>query len=195
MHSVTIGRGFSDDERARVARLYWEAFGRKLRPAFADESTGIAVIANGLRPEHVLVARREGALVGLCGFRSAGTGAVDMTWSRLRGTLSVQAAARASIVLAVLSRSDQPDTLVLDGICVDRAARGLGIGTSLLAAAADHARCEGARRVQLSVIDGNPRARALYERRGFEPVDGGALGLLAVVYGFDRYTTMELEVA
>lgn len=38
-------------------------------------------------------------------------------------------------------------------------------------------------------------ARALYERQGFIPTGRGTLGLLAPVYGFDGYTTMELEVS
>ena len=195
MHEVTVSRGFSDDERTRVAHLYWEAFGQKLRPGFVDEQTGIETLRIGLQPEHVLVARRDEALLGVCGFYGTKSGAVDLTWSSLRRTLSIPAAVRAGIVLAVLSRSARTDSLILDGICVDRAARGLGIGSSLLDAASSYARTVGARSVRLSVVDGNPRARALYERRGFRPVDGGALGVLSVLYGFDRYPTMELAVA
>lgn len=195
MHDgLTIGRGFADDERDGVAALYWEAFGQKLRPGFFDEQTGIAAVRCGLQPEHMLAARRNGTLLGVCGFYGDESGAVDLTWSRLRGTLSIPATLRASIVLAVLSRSARPHTLVLDGICVDRTARGLGIGTALLHAAKRHARSEGNRSLQLSVVDGNPRARALYDRQGFRPVGGGSLGLLSFVYGFDHYTTMELEI-
>lgn len=194
MNAVTISRGFTEDERTRVTSLYWEAFSRKLRPGFVNESTGLAVVRAGLRADHMLAARRGDEILGVCGFYDAGTGAADFTWSHLRQSLSVLAALRASIVLSLLSRPTRPGSLVLDGICVDSAARGLGIGTALLSAASDHARQDGARAVRLSVIDGNPRARALYERRGFVPVESGTLGLLSLVYGFDGYTTMELAV-
>lgn len=194
MDGTRIERGFVGRERPRVAALYWEAFGPKLSPGFSDEQTGMAAVQSGLRPEHVLVARRDGSLLGICGFHESGSGAVNLTWSRLRRTLSIPAAVRASVVLSVLARSGRPDALVLDGICVDRTARGLGIGTALVNAAADHARGAGARKVRLSVVDVNPRARALYTRLGFREVDRGSLGALAVVYGFDRYSTMELEV-
>jgi GNAT superfamily N-acetyltransferase len=194
MDDVTIDRGFTEDERDRVAALYWEAFGRKLRPGFVDESTGLSVVRGALRPDHLLVARRGGDVLGVCGFHADATGVADLSWSRLRRTLSVPAALRASLVLSVLARSADPDALVLDGVCVDRASRGTGTGTALLGAAADRARRVGARVVRLSVVDGNPRARALYERRGFVPVGRGALGPLAAVYGFDGYTTMEQEV-
>jgi ribosomal protein S18 acetylase RimI-like enzyme len=171
MEDVRIDEGFSEDERDHVAALYWEAFGRKLRPGFVDEPTGRAVVRAALRSDHLLVARRSGQVVGVCGYYEDGTGAADLRWSRLRGAL------------------------VLDGICVDPAARGRGIGTALLGAASDKARRIGARVVRLSVIGTNPRARALYERHGFTPAGHGSLGPLSPVYGFDGYTTMELEVS
>ncbi|MFB7843887.1 GNAT family N-acetyltransferase [Microbacterium sp. NPDC056052] len=194
MDTVAIGRGFTEDERTRVASLYWEAFSRKLRPGFADEPTGVAVVRAGLRTDHVLTARRGDQILGVCGFYDAGTGAADLTWTRLRRSLSVPAALRASLVLSLLSRPARPGSLVLDGLCVDSAARGLGIGTALLSAASERARQDGARTVRLSVVDGNPRARALYERRGFVPVESGTIGILSLVYGFDGYTAMELAV-
>ena len=195
MEDVRIDEGFSEDERDHVAALYWEAFGRKLRPGFVDEPTGRAVVRAALRSDHLLVARRSGQVVGVCGYYEDGTGAADLRWSRLRESLSVHAALRASLVLSVLSRSQHPGALVLDGICVDPAARGRGIGTALLGAASDKARRIGARVVRLSVIGTNSRARALYERHGFTPAGHGSLGPLSPVYGFDGYTTMELEVS
>jgi len=195
MENLSIEESLIEGEREGVAALYWEAFGRKLRPGFVDEPTGRMVMRAALRSDRLLVARQAGRVVGVCGFHHAGTGAADLGWSRLRESLSVPAALRARLVLSVLSRSDYPDTVVLDGICVDHAARGRGIGSALLSAAADRARKIGASTVQLSVIDANPRARALYERHGFTPVGHGSLGPLSPVYGFDGYTTMQLLVS
>lgn len=193
-HVITITQGFTPDERARGGALYWEAFGRKLRPAFRSPQVGEAIVRAALRPDHFLVARRDGQVLGVRGFYGEGAGAVDLRWSQVRQSLSVMAALRASLVLAPLARTDRSEALVLDGICVDSAGRGRGIGTLLLQAAADHAREIGARAVRLSVVDTNPRARALYERRGFTPVDSGKLGALAGIYGFDGYTTLERPV-
>ncbi|MBV1693133.1 MAG: GNAT family N-acetyltransferase [Hyphomicrobiales bacterium] len=47
--------------------------------------------------------------------------------------------------------------------------RGRGIGGRLLAAAIEAARAKGLKRVQLMVLDGNDRARALYVAHGFVP--------------------------
>lgn len=191
MGTERITLGFDESERMQVGALYWEAFQRKLRPAFADSQTGLRVVQTSLRPERMLVARSAaGSVSGVCGFHEDGTGAVAMTWMTMRGILPVGQALRASLVLSLLARDDEAGVLVLDGICVHRDQRGSGIGTSLLDAAEAHARVRGVGSVSLSVVDGNPRARALYTRRGFVPVSSGALGVLGPIYGFDGYTVM-----
>lgn len=196
MNGEKIGLGFDESERARVGALYWEAFHRKLRPAFADAETGLSVVQASMRSERLLVARSaEGVVSGVCGFHEGGTGASAMTWTTLRSHLSIGRALRATLVLSLLSRESESEALVLDGICVDPNQRGSGIGTSLLDAAEIHAREQGMTSVRLSVIDRNPRARALYARRGFVPVSSGALGVLGPIYGFDRYTLMRKELA
>lgn len=186
--------GFAEHERTRVGALYWEAFGRKLRPAFADDATGLALVHATLSPDQVLVARLGDVIAGVCGFYEGDRGAVDLTWAALRRQLSTAASIRAGLLLAVLARGERHGALVLDGVCVDVDLRGHGIGSALLAAANEHARRRSARVVRLSVVDTNPRARALYQRLGFQPVDTGSLGPLRAVYGFDRYTVMEREV-
>ncbi len=191
MGTERITLGFDESERMQVGALYWEAFRRKLRPAFADSQTGLRVVQASLRSERMLVARSAaGSVSGVCGFHEDGAGAVAMTWAAMRGILSVGQALRASLVLSLLARDDETGVLVLDGICVHHDQRGTGIGTTLLDAAEAHARERGMASVGLSVVDGNPRAKALYTRRGFVPVSTGALGVLGLVYGFDGYTVM-----
>lgn len=188
--------GFDESERAHIGALYWEAFRRKLRPAFADAETGLHVVRASMRSDRLLVARSaDGAVAGVCGFHEGGAGAAAMTWTTLRSRLSIGQALRASLVLGLLARRGEAGALVLDGICVDARQRGSGIGTSLLDAAELHARRQGMTSVRLSVIDRNPRARALYARRGFVPIASGAMGAMGPVYGFDRYTVMSKELA
>ncbi|WP_291429944.1 N-acetyltransferase [Deinococcus sp.] len=59
-----------------------------------------------------------------------------------------------------------PGELYLDTLAVTEAARGQGVGATLLQAAAAQAGAQGLRRVGLLVEDGN-RAAALYARVGF----------------------------
>ena len=191
---MEIGRGFSSAERARVGALYWEAFAAELSPAFGDEATGRAEITASLSADRFLVARRGTEVLGVCGFRTADGGAVDQTWRATRSRLGWAAALRATAVLAPLHRGPVPGVLVLDGLCVAADRRGAGTGSALLTAAGDLAARRGERAVQLSVVDTNPRAEALYRRRGFTVVGGGDLGPLAGVYGFRRYRTLQRAV-
>ncbi len=92
--------------------------------------------------------------------------------------------------LSLLERPLQPDTLLMDGIFVSETARGLGIGSALLSAIKEKAAALGYAKVRLDVIDTNPRARALYERRGFIAEETSTIGPLRHVFGFRKATTM-----
>jgi len=56
-------------------------------------------------------------------------------------------------------------------LSVDAGERGSGAGSALLRAAEAAARALGADTLALEVMPGNDRARSLYERMGFEPVE------------------------
>ncbi|MEU0373476.1 GNAT family N-acetyltransferase [Streptomyces sp. NPDC006283] len=55
----------------------------------------------------------------------------------------------------------------VQGLAVAAPARGRGVGRTLLRAACDEARRQGARRITLRVLSHNVPARALYEAEGF----------------------------
>ncbi|SEL76239.1 GNAT family N-acetyltransferase [Streptacidiphilus jiangxiensis] len=89
------------------------------------------------RPEHMLVAVREGELLG---------------WVRVLPPTPLPSNAHIRAIM---------------GLQVAPEARGLGLGRALLHAALAKARAEGARRVTLRVLGGNIVARSLYEQAGF----------------------------
>lgn len=89
MESLSITHGFDDAERLEVARLYWEAFERKLRPGFSDDRNGVGVLLQAtVRSDRFLVAHSSNRIVGVCGFHSTGAGALDLSCSLLRSRLS-----------------------------------------------------------------------------------------------------------
>ncbi|MBR2681822.1 MAG: GNAT family N-acetyltransferase [Atopobiaceae bacterium] len=61
------------------------------------------------------------------------------------------------------------DTLYVDDICVDEAARGKHVGTALYQHVIDFARAEGYYNVTLNVWTCNPGAQAFYEAMGMQP--------------------------
>jgi ribosomal protein S18 acetylase RimI-like enzyme len=54
---------------------------------------------------------------------------------------------------------------------VAEAERGKGIGRALIAACEDWARAQGLNVMQIGVLPGNTRAKAMYERAGYESYD------------------------
>ena len=133
---------------ARIHAAAWQAGYRGLMPdEFLDRIDAAASeprFAALLRESgrYILVAEEQGALIGACTFGS----------------------------------SRDPDapasTAEIYSLNVDPAAWGQGAGRALLGAATNRLARLGSSRVTLWVIDGNARARALYERFGFAG-DGG----------------------
>jgi ribosomal protein S18 acetylase RimI-like enzyme len=76
--------------------------------------------------------------------------------------------------------------LYVDGLAVDGAARRRGVGSALLRAAADAARAEGLRAMDLCVGVANGAAVALYERAGFARVRRISGYYAPGVYGRER---------
>lgn len=188
---VRIEKGFQDGERPRVAALYWNAFGPKLGRTLGPEDRGKTYVVRALRADHAICARDgQGALTGVAGFKTAQGALVDGTFADMAAVYGRIGAAWRMAVLALLSRDTENARFLMDGLFVDPAVRGQGVGTQLLEGIVQEARDRGYTEVRLDVIDGNDRARALYARRGFEPVGTRSIGPLRHVFGFRSATTM-----
>ncbi|WP_366942640.1 GNAT family N-acetyltransferase [uncultured Sulfitobacter sp.] len=191
MPEFTISTGFSDSDRADVARLYWNAFSSKLGKILGPDARALAFFADLVSPDYALVARNgSGGVIGVAGFKTAqgaltGGGMRDI--ARHYGWLG---ALWRGPLLAMLERDLQADTLLMDGICVDARARGMGVGTALLHSIKDEARSRKLTQVRLDVIDINTRARALYTREGFVVGPPQHLGPLRYLFGFSTATPM-----
>jgi GNAT superfamily N-acetyltransferase len=188
---LTISRGFQPDERRRAAELFWQAFAGKLTRVMSPTSKAQAFFARTLDPAFCLSARdARGQLLGLAGFKTdegsfSGGGFRDLAVS-----YGWPGALWRGLVLASLERDVAPGILLMDGIFIVETARGIGAGSALLSAIKDEARGRGLSQVRLDVIDTNPRARALYERRGFVPLSSTNTGPLRWLFGFSTATTM-----
>ena len=64
---------------------------------------------------------------------------------------------------------EEHDTLYIDDICVDEAARGLGVGRALYDHILAYARQKGCYNVTLNVWTCNPGAMRFYEKLGLKP--------------------------
>ncbi|MDA5283839.1 GNAT family N-acetyltransferase [Streptomyces sp. Isolate_45] len=194
--SVEVRRGVPDGAEERVAELYWEAFGRKLGAALGPAPEGRRFIASHLHRDRALSALDEaGQVLGVAGYQLGGRGLVGGDAAAVRATYGQVRGLYRVLLLALLERTPTRGELVMDGIAVDPAARGRGIGGLLLDGIEEVAAEQGCRRIRLDVIAENPRARALYERRGFRAVRVRRTPWLREVLGFGEVTTMHKAVA
>ncbi|MFJ8648923.1 GNAT family N-acetyltransferase [Streptomyces sp. NPDC093546] len=191
---VTVWRGIPEGAERRAAELYWDAFGRKLGPALNPPDKAVSFLAAHLNADRAVCAFLDGRLVGLAGYQLGGralTGgsaaAVLRAYGHLRGLHRL-------LLLALFERQPAPGQLVMDGIAVDAGVRGRGVGSLLIEEVAAVAAEGDCREIRLDVIDTNPRARALYERRGFTAVRTEHMPWLRGLMGFGAVTTMHRPV-
>ncbi len=188
---MSIRRGFPATARGEVAALYWQAFSGKLGRVMAPDSLAIAFVDAVLNPRFALCAfAPEGRLMGVAGFKTSDGAFVGGDFTDLSRVYGPFGAFWRGLLLNMLERPIEPGRLLMDGIFVERGCRGAGVGSALLDAIAEEARRRGLSEVRLDVIDGNPRARALYERKGFTVVDRSTMGPLSLLFGFKQATTM-----
>lgn len=177
--------------RRAAARLYWQAFGGKLGAVMGPEDRALAYLERVIREDHALaVLDDDGALLGLAGFKTPRGAFADGGMADLAAVYGRWGALWRGACLRLMQCDVDNARFLIDGLCVERALRGRGIGTALIGALCDEARARGYAQVRLDVIDTNWRARALYERLGFAAVRSAPLGPLRLLFGFSRAVTM-----
>ena len=193
--ALKIVRGFPDASRGQVARLYDDAFGAKLGIAIPNKAARLTLLQQAFDPTHSFAAIKGDEVLGIAGFKTA-TGALTygITPHRLREQLGVFGATRAMLVLSLFQRHPAPEQLLMDGIAVSQAARGLGIGTKLINRLQEYATEEGFRSIRLDVIDTNPSARRLYERMNFIPTKTANFRYMHWLLNLSSATTLEYHV-
>lgn len=188
---MKISKGFSDDERPRVATLYWQAFGGKLGRILRPKARAVRFIASALSPAHAFCARDpNGKIIGVAGFKTPSGSLVNGTARDFRQHYGPLGGRIRAAILTLIERDTDNERFLVDGIFVAPESRNQGVGTALLNAVAAEARTRGYRQIRLDVSDNNDGARALYERQGFRVAGHDKIGLLRHVFGFSGATTM-----
>jgi ribosomal protein S18 acetylase RimI-like enzyme len=189
--NIVIQHGLPADQRLRAGELLYEAFARKF-DAFMDRTRGSRALAQLVNPACVIVALDGDRLVGLAGLYLGSDRRLVRWWPRTYiAELGLWRGLQAAFWMRFYTRRVIPGRLTMDTLAVTADYRGRGIGSRLLAAVDDYARQHGYTSIRLDVADTNPRARQLYERTGFVPLEDHHLPPGALDYvGFSGYTTL-----
>lgn len=196
MTDPILRAGFPEDQRDTAAALFWQAFGGKLGKLLGPEPRALSFLAPTLDPTHCLsVCASDGTLLGLAGFKTADGAFVGGSWADLCRVYGMFGALWRAPLLSMVERAVESDILLMDGIAVAPTARGMGLGTTLLDGITAEAARRGCAKVRLDVIDTNPRARALYERRGFKAIGTEDVFPFRWLFGFSTATKMTQNVS
>lgn len=187
---MVIQVGVPEPFRHQAARLYMEAFRRKLTPILGNDGQGIELLAQGLALEFGIAALLDGQLIGVAGIYEGHHHFANIRPFDLIQTFGWGSGLKRLILGMVLERSAAPEELVLDGIAVHQAWRGNGVGTALLKAVVTYAREHDFRTVRLDVTDTNAVAKKWYERSGFMTIKTHRTGWMTRRLGFEAVTTM-----
>ncbi len=183
---MQIKIGLPEQFNAQAAHLYWEAFSGKLGKILGPDKRGIAYFTDIMVHDQAIVAlsddRQE--LLGLAGFDLGNGGIIGGGINELIKHYGYFGGLWRGVVLDVFTRNVKPETLQMDGITTTKNARGKGVGTALLEAVFEKAKTEGLKYVELDVINTNPRAKALYERLGFEEISNDKIWPMSYLFGF-----------
>ncbi|MET1416352.1 GNAT family N-acetyltransferase [Roseibium sp. HPY-6] len=192
MSGFSLQAGFPEDQRATAARLFWFAFRDKLEMVLGPEEKALLFLEAVLDPDYAVSATApDGKLLGLAGYKTDEGALAGGSLSDLRAVYGLFGGFWRGLLLEMLERKTEAGCLLMDGIFVSEAARGQGIGKALLERIFELAAERDLKRVRLDVIDKNTRAKALYERVGFEPISVEETGLFQHVFNFSSATRME----
>lgn len=188
--------GLPQAAQSQAARLYWAAFAGKLGRLLGPEARAVPLLERAMRPDHalVVVVVPGGDVVGVAGFRSPQGSFVALTGPHLSAVYGTFGGFWRLSALHFLGRDVDNARFLVDGLAVAEGWRGRGLGSALLEALAAEARARGYARLRLDVADQNDRARALYERLGFDPAGHQRLWLTAPLFGMTGSTIMERQV-
>ncbi len=191
----SIVDGFQASQKGTAIGLFWQAFKGKLHPVMKPKLKALRFLDMVADPAHAISAiSRDGTLIGVAGFKTTKGSFIGGSLKQLCAVYGLLGGCWRGLVLSVLERPLQADTLLMDGIFVSETARGGGVGSALLSAIKEKAIACGCSKVRLDVIDTNPRARVLYERHGFISQDTSDIGPLRHIFGFQKATAMVCEV-
>lgn len=188
--------GIPEPLRGQAVDLYDNAFGAKFALAIPDIDKRRNLLADALVLDFAFAAIQNDQLVGLAGFQNEqGSLTKGINLERLLQHLGWLGGLRAMLVFSLYEREPETGELLMDGIAVNQAWRGQGIGGALLTNLKKYASEQGFENIRLDVIDTNSDAKRLYERQGFVAVHTEDFGFLREWLGFGSATRMRFALS
>lgn len=192
---VHIQKDIKSADVSDVAHLFLQAFARKLQPILGHRDDAYHYLVDNLDLSRVIAATSNGKIVGIAGYHDQGRQLVVVTLRRLCKQYGLWAGLKQFAWAVVSARSPKANELLMDGISVHSDYRGRGIGSQLLDAICELAAELGKEKIRLDVINTNPDAKRLYERKGFVVTKTQELNSFSKAFGFESVSTMVRNIS
>lgn len=197
---ITITGTLSGHQQREAAGLFFSSFRSKFGALWLftrEPGKAVEVLSRSINFDKGLYAIKGGELVGFIGLETGGSRYTELGLSVLTKTFGPWGGLwryAAYLVFRAFRHGAREDEMHIDPIAVSEKARGLGVGTRLLDESFMLAKASGKRKLTLEVVDANPGARRLYERKGFVVTRILKTGLLTARAGFGKVLFMEKEI-
>jgi ribosomal protein S18 acetylase RimI-like enzyme len=165
--SVEIRFGVPPGQELTIANLTFSTLGEFLNEFLSGRRDAVMLVASCLRSDRLIVALKDGVVVGCAGLEHSGKSFVEISLAKAVRVLGLKAYALAIFRFVMIFNKVFPTQAHIQSLAVIDKERGKGIGTKLLHFAIEDSRLNGFSQVKLEVADANNRARRLYERTGF----------------------------
>ena len=166
-----ILQGLPPHLRPAAAALYWDGFGHLLLPFAVDRRRGEALVAASLNPAQALAAvDRQGALIGLMGWRGSQGGLLSPTPAEFRLVWGPMRGHACHLATRFWRPGPATSDLIIDGIVIAPEWRQRGLARALLAHATQIAADRGHPGLRAEVEAANHPALDAYTALGFQPV-------------------------
>jgi GNAT superfamily N-acetyltransferase len=163
---ITITFGIPENQEERAANILYEAFEDKFQKIFGPKERTLSVF-NHFCNERTLVALHKNTIVGVGGLIYGGKEYIDISfWQLLRHLKS--GIFRFMFFGWVFVNRVEKNEIFIDVLAVTQEMRSKGIGSKIVNFVIDYACSQEYQQVRLFVIEPNERARAFYQKMGFE---------------------------
>ncbi len=161
-------------------------------PILGEADRALRVLTQNINLNNCQTAFCNDRLVGILGLQTQAASFWNPTLSSFITEFGLFVGLTKYCGLHLLHHETESDEWYIDGIAVEAEMRGLGIGTKLLGHLEQKARKNGIYKITLEVINTNPRAEALYQRRGFREINRTDLWPFSRIYGFSFESAIKM---
>ena len=153
-------------QKLATAQVLYDSL-EEIRTIFGPRDRALRTIARSLQEDRTFTALLDQRVIGVAGLNYRAKPSLDVNGSDVFREYKLSAF-KVAFLGSLFEERTAPDELYLESLAVLASHRNQGIGSKLLDAVSEQVVAEGLTRVRLHVVEPNLRAKAFYERVGFE---------------------------